>query len=354
MCVDIVIIGAGPAGASAALTFARQGRYSVLVIDKTAIPRDKPCGGAMPGAVESLLSLDLSEIVANRTTRLQLYHNYKQSIMYHTEGNQAPLLVHRRLFDAFLLRQAQNRFDGLMLKTGAEVRIIEEENNGINVVLKDGSRIQSRYVIGADGALGRTAESVGLMGDRRFAQSLEAEVIMKADAYRQFHNTMVMNYFCIPKGYGWIFPKDNAILSCGIGTWGSPINIRHYLDDFLLRSLPKEAIEAISVKGHPIPVYRGRRPIATKRVLLTGDAAALVDPISGEGIRYALHSGKIAAESISAVLEGDCSPNSIAQSYQERIESEIGMVLKRRLSFVSLAFHHQPDLFYQTYAKQLY
>ena len=352
MIYDVIIVGAGPAGASAALTLARNGSYSVLIIDKAVLPREKPCGGAMPVSVESIVELDLSRITANRTTRLQLYRNYGLGILCKTEGNGAPLLVNRREFDTFLLTEARLCSDTITLKTG-EVCYIQEEREQINVVLKDGTALRGRYLIGADGALGKTAKLLGLMKRRKFAQSMDAEIKVTKQAYEQYRDTMVMNYFCIPKGYGWIFPKNNGILSCGIGTWGSSINIRKSLDTFLLHSFGDGEIVSTSVKGYPIPVYQGRRQIATDRVMLTGDAAALVDPVSGEGIRYALQSGKIAAETVQRAL-GQSSRKSIRQIYQDRIDTEVGSYLKQRLSLVSLAFHYQPDLFYQMYTKKLY
>ncbi len=355
MQYDVIIVGAGPAGANAALEFARS-NLEVLLIEKESLPRKKPCGGAMPASAEKLLSIDISKVVKNRTKVLRQYHNYEKEIVkiLHDDTN-APILINRSEFDMFLLEQARVVGSGnLEIIDKCRVVSVGESPQMVHVVLENGKTVEAKYLIAADGALGKIAPSIGLMQKRKFAPSLDAEITTSAQYYDKHCDTMVMNYFCVPHGYGWIFPKDKNLFSCGVLTWGKALNLNKELDDFIARSFPGESIENIEVSGYPIPIYQGTEQISTQRILLAGDAAALVDPVSGEGIRFALHSGKISAIVIMEALKGDTDllSDSISQKYQKMIDEEIGKELKTKLSFASLTFHSSPDMFYKIFLKR--
>lgn len=356
MKYDVIIVGAGPAGASAALEFSKSS-LSVAVIEKESLPHDKPCGGAMPSSVERLLNLDLSEVIKNRTNILKLYHNYKDEVKSKTTGTGAPLLVNRIEFDHFLLEQALKKGTGnIVLLEGYSVESINETEKEVTVDLDNGKTLEATYLIAADGALGKVASSVGLMKKRKFAQSFDAEIETTSKYYDKYGDTMLMNYFCLPHGYGWIFPKEKNRFSCGVGTWGKPINLKEELNNFIKKSFPQGVIESIKIIGYPIPVYTGTQKISTNNVLLTGDAAGLVDPVSGEGIRFALHSGKIAASVIIKSLQGDLvsSGTTVSRAYEKEVHEKIGKELKFKLSFASLAFHSNAQMFYKTFVKKPY
>ena len=354
MQYDVVIVGAGPAGAGAALEFAGSD-LRVLVIEKESLPREKPCGGAMPPSVEKLLSIDISKVVKNRTRVQKLYQHYENEVVKKVSFEKAPLLVNRSEFDNFLLEQARAARPGnLEIMDKCRVVSVDESRDKVSVMTENGEAVEAKYLIAADGAMGKIASSIGLMRKRRFAPSLDAEITTSVKYYDKHCETMVMNYFCVPQGYGWIFPKEKNRFSCGVLTWGKVFNLKTELDDFIARSFPKESIESIEVSGYPIPIYQGSQQISTQRILLAGDAAALVDPVSGEGIRFALHSGKIAAAVITDALcnkDAESSNGSLSDNYQEVINEEIGKELKTRLTFASLAFHNNPDMFYNVFVK---
>lgn len=357
MQYDVIIVGTGPAGTSAALEFARKSDLHILIIDKETLPREKPCGGAMPSSVEILLDLDLAPVIKNRIQQLKLYHNYEDEVGSQTLNDNAPILVNRAEFDMFMLNQACGAGkEKIKVLDGVSVLSVSEKEDKIYVFLSDKTEVKTKYLIAADGALGKIASMAGLMKKRKFAQSYDAEIVTENTYYNNHKDTMLMNYFCLPHGYGWIFPKEKNIFSSGVGTWGKSINIKRELDDFINRSFPRNVIKSINVKGYPIPIYNGGKQISTNRVLLTGDAAALVDPVSGEGIRFALHSGKIAASVIIKSLEDDMELSGmiVSEEYQKEVNEKIGKELKFKLSFASLAFHSSPQMFYKAFVKKPY
>lgn len=347
MIYDVAIIGTGPAGGSAALHLANSG-LNVIILEKTELPRFKPCGGAMPGSVTNLLPIDIEPVIEARATRIKNLHAHKDPRFFSTLQSPS-LLVNRSQFDAFLIQHALEQANGsLKLREGFKVKSVEEVRTHATIYGEQQPPVQAKYIIAADGAMGRTAKCLGLNQDRHNAIAIDAELSIESSGYATESNQLTFNYYVVPKGYGWIFPKRNGFLSCGLGTW-SPwqgMNLRKDLDTFLSDSFPSYASRVIEAHGYPLPVYQGRQKIASPRVCLVGDAASLVDPISGEGIRFALHSGRLAAETIKEIIstgKGSCC------NYQHAVNRHIRPELESRLRFVNMVFLEAPDLFYQRF-----
>lgn len=131
--------------------------------------------------------------------------------------------------------------------------------------------------------------------------AIDAEVQVDPATFQAERSQVTFDLWCLPNGYGWIFPKGDH-LSCGVGSWRTPRKLPAHMDRFLARSLPPGSIRHQVRRAHPVPVFTGHRAVATRRVCLVGDAAALVDPVLGEGIHHAIFSGALAAEVISLVL----------------------------------------------------
>ena len=193
-------------------------------------------------------------------------------------------------------------------RTGAEVRSGErvldatETPEGVRVKTAK-SEYEARYLVGADGANGIVARCLGLTPQRRVAVCIEAEVTTGPRVPEAPADEVRIEFGAIPFGYGWVFPKGDH-LSIGVGGLRDKIgNPRAFYDEFLVDQDLVDAITDEKRKGYIIPIFAGgREPIASRRTLLVGDAAALVDPFLGEGIYYAIRSGQFAAEVIGGAL----------------------------------------------------
>jgi flavin-dependent dehydrogenase len=190
---------------------------------------------------------------------------------------------------------------------------MEQDESSVAVTTASGEEFHAGYLIGADGANSRVSRLAGLWRGTWTGGAIEAEVPVSDDLLRTYSDTAVFVFGTPPKGYVWVFPKANH-LSVGIGAFREHIsNMRRILE----REMGRLGIEIDGARqrGHPLPVHLRREPLRRKRVLLVGDAARLMDPLLGEGIRHAVDSGRLAAE---CVLSGNL------QGYSKRIHREIG------------------------------
>jgi geranylgeranyl reductase family protein len=350
MKYDVVIVGSGPAGANAALELATED-LSILVLEKDKIPRKKPCGGAMPSSVEKLVSIDLDSIIKNRVKDIRFYNKGQDKVDVSMQ-NESILMVDRSEFDMFLLKKAAEIAKGkLTIRDQCSLLKLEQEDTVVRSYLDNGESVTSTYLIGADGALGKTALSLSNSYRKQYAPTFDLEITTSSQYFKQHKNHMIMDYFCVESGYGWIFPKSKNRFSCGIGTWGKPLNLHKPLEKFIARYFNEDDIVSRHLKGFPIPIYKGTQNISKGRVLLAGDAASLVNPVTGEGIRFALHSGKLAAQTILKVLSSEIQVSELSNDYQQSIQEEIEQELKYKLSFEALAFHNNPELFYKKFVK---
>lgn len=293
MHYDIIIIGAGPAGSAAATALARQGR-SVLLLEKAAHPRHKSCGGGLSARLLPYLDADLKEIV-EREIRKVVFLLRKKEVSGSSEQPVA-YLVRRDRFDAYLAEKAR--------KAGAEIvencpaRDWREIPEGVEVQSRRG-RDTASFMIGADGAAGRVARKLHPHWKKQLALALEAEVPLRNQ------EEAVWIDLAVPRGYGWIFPKENGA-AIGVADFkGKVPKPQGLYSDFLGRHPRSSEAGSVPPNGCTIPIYRSAAPPLVKgRVLLIGDAGGLVDPLFGEGIFYAVRSGQMAAEAIGAAFAG--------------------------------------------------
>jgi geranylgeranyl reductase family protein len=242
------------------------------------------------------IPVDPSPVVERDVDRFELRLRYGSSFARtHTE----PLIrMTRRIrLDAFLVEQAARA--GADVREGVRVEAVQPDDGAVTARV-DGERIRAAAVVGADGANGTVAKSVGLGDGIVRGVALEANVPLDALA-SDVERTAVIELAIVPGGYGWVFPKgDHANL--GVGGWRSE---GPRLRDHLTRLARAHGIEPDTLterRGHRLPMRRLGTSPSSGRVLLVGDAAGLVDPLSGDGMYEAFVSARLAAE---AIVAGD-------------------------------------------------
>jgi geranylgeranyl reductase family protein len=301
---DAIVVGAGPAGSATAIRMARAGAR-VLLVDRARFPRDKPCGGGLSGRAVRELPVDVSPVVEDAVRTLEVRLGYRKRFERRSD---VPLILmtQRRRLDAFLAEQAA--VAGVDFRDGVTVGGLTMGPDGAALRV-DGREVTARVVVGADGVNGRIARAAGLGRGLVYGIALEGNGPLRPG--RRGRATVELGV--VPGGYGWVFPKgDHA--NYGVGGWAAE---GPRLREHLARLCDAHGVELDSLadlKGRRLPV---RRTSAARRdaVLLVGDAAGLVDPLSGDGISEALISARLAAD---AILEGRL------DTYEERLSAALG------------------------------
>lgn len=297
MRYDCAIIGAGPAGASAAYHLARRG-HSVLLLEKAALPRYKPCGGGVSPQVAQWFDFDFSPAISLKLD--QVRYTWQMGEAIEAKLNvQAPVwMVRREVFDQFLVKQAQGR--------GAEVcdrtPVTGLTNRGDQwQIHTDQGDFASRYVIAADGGKGPTAGWLGFKTRRRkLAIALEAEAYSPISHPPLLHLEMGL----VKQGYLWNFPKaDGQSIGIGVFPGGKSQGLKQCLQTYG-QSFGLDLTQWPTAI-HPLSVWQGKQRLHTERALLAGEAACLVDPFTAEGIRPSMYSGVQAAIAIHDALNGN-------------------------------------------------
>jgi geranylgeranyl reductase family protein len=291
---DVLVVGAGPAGSATALGLARGGAR-VLLADRAHFPRDKPCGGGLTGRALQHVPCDVSSVVEHVVDGFVLRAGYRRGFERRSESP-VILMTQRRRLDAFLAEQAAAA--GAEFRDGAAVDEIVPGHDSITARV-GGSRVEAAYVVGADGANGFVARTSGLGGDIRLGVALEGNVTWGALDPAPYRGTAWVELGVVPGGYAWVFPKGEHA-NLGVGGWlDEGPRLRSHLAR-LAREHDVEPGALTEVRGHRLPMRPLGSPAVRGRVLLVGDAAGLVDPLSGDGIYEAFVSARLASEAVLA------------------------------------------------------
>jgi len=277
---DVAIVGAGPAGSTAAYHLATGGA-SVLLLDKSTFPRDKPCGGGVTARAARLLPFSIEPVVEDVVDRLECGLRNRHRITRRARG---PLvyMTQRRRLDHFLLERAAD--------AGVEVREGETA---------DARELDARIVIGADGCNGASAKQLGLAEGIFHGVALEANYPHEA----RWAGAMAVEIAVIRGGYGWIFPKGDHV---NVGVGGNPeegprlrAELRRMCETY---GIDPDA--ASDIRGYRLPQRLPGSKLARGKTAVIGDAAGLVDPFTGDGMYEAFLSARLVSDAALDVLAG--------------------------------------------------
>jgi geranylgeranyl reductase family protein len=284
---DVLVVGGGPAGSTTAWRLADAGA-SVLLVDKARFPRDKPCGGGVTARAARACPVDVSPVVEEEVDLVELRFRYRDSVV-RSAAKPVIRMTQRRRLDAFLLDAAREK--------GVEVR----EGETVDV-----ASAPADFVVGADGANGTTARAFGLGADIVHGVAYEGNVPYARVGRERYARRAVVELGEIPGGYGWVFAKGDHV-NVGVGAWQSEgPRIREHLAR-VCEAHGLDPSELESLRGHRLPLRRPGTAIASERALLVGDAAGLIDPVSGDGMYECFVSSRLAADTILDVLAGRAS-----------------------------------------------
>ena len=341
--IDVLVSGAGPAGSSVARRSAELG-LSTTLLDRSAFPRDKCCAGGLLERAVRRIGVELPDSVIEKEIMgfAVMAGEHRREFRYDVRLG---VTVKRRNLDAFLVEEARRA--GVEVMEGVEARRAVEDGEGVSVETSSGT-LRCKYLAIADGVNSRLGR--GLFGPLKrgtVAAGLATDVLVKGDS----GNLAEIELFDTPtrripwKSFpvnGWIFPhRDGANLGV-VGQRRSGPELRRFVDKLVSRLEERHGtVERLELRAHSLPFrYRGR--LHTARSVILGDAAGLVNPLTGEGMGYAFAASKVASECLADALCND-DPRMLA-SYDGGCEREflkdfraamlIGPVLHRLVGVV--------------------
>lgn len=338
---DIIIIGGGPAGASAGRRAGMLG-LNTLLLEKEEFPRYKPCAGGLSNHAASYLGFELPKSVINREiTGARVL--YKDRAVEVRKDYRLSLMVSRSIFDNFLLEKAKE--SGITVHTGEKVLSCSEKPEYVEVKTLKNTYL-SKFLIIAEGVQGLLKTCVRPADTKEeYGVCMVTEVpALEEEIEKRLGKNVELHFGIAEGGYGWIFPHKNYY-SVGIG--GGAKILKHPKKRMLAFLEANGFTGEYKLHGHKIPWGGLKRKVCGSRTLLCGDSAGFVDSFSGEGLAYAIRSGQLAAEVLGEIclkkeeeLKGKMIPD--LKKYEALCQEEFGVHLKYSLMF-SRTMHKFPD-----------
>jgi geranylgeranyl reductase family protein len=289
---------------------------SVLLLDRARFPRNKPCGGGLTIRAVRQLPFSVEPVVEDVVDRVELGIGYKRR---YEQPSPKPLILmtQRARLDAYLAEQAVAA--GAEFRDATQVRRVETNGRG---ALVDG--IRGDVVIGADGANGVTARSLGLCAQPAHGVALEGNLSHADVDIDRYRGRIVIEIGTVRGGYGWVFCKRDHV-NVGVGGWEyEGPRLREHLRR-LCAAYALSADKLSSLRGFRLPIARPGSRLGRGHALVVGDAAGLVDPFSGDGIHEAFLSAGLAAETVLDLLAGRASD---LGAYEARLNAALAFQLE--------------------------
>jgi geranylgeranyl reductase family protein len=343
MKFDVTVVGAGPAGSTAAKFLSEKG-FNTLLMDKKKFPRDKPCGGGLPLRVlrqfPYVANDEIIEAYSSSGTVFSPSLNYSIQIKKNRPIISTTL---RKKFDFTLVQFAKDA--GAVFKDGFAATAVHISDGNAQVHLDNGEVVDSDVIVGADGVNSNIAKNTGLRQKRTekgvcLIQEFDVDEKTMDEYFSESRHCYIHSRFKKVRGYGWVFPKKRH-LNVGFGVIQGYRTVsqqqsllecyQQYLSLLKEQNLIPQNLPETPVKGGALPEEPLEKTYS-RRLLLIGDAAGLINPLSGEGIYYAMSSGKIAAGIIAEGFEKNDFTEHFLSKYQDRWQKvfgkEIDLILK--------------------------
>ena len=367
---DVIVVGAGPAGASAAHHLARDG-HSVILLEKSTFPRDKVCGdGLTPGAVRELISMGVPMDRADgwmRNKGLRVIGGGHEILLPWPETASFPnygMAKARTGLDAALARHAQRSGADLREATSATGPVLDERSGRITGVTvrttnPDGSRgevatLRAPVVVDAGGVSARIATAMGITRAENRPMGVAVRTYFRSPRHDDEWMESQLELWDGPRersnllpGYGWIFALGDGTVNVGLGSVSSTARATKLDYKDLFRTWMRNAPESWEftpenqvgeLRSAALPMAFNRKPHYSRGLLLAGDSGGMVSPFNGEGIGYALMAGRIAADVIAQALartSGDGHEKAL-RAYPDAMRAEIGGYYTLGRGFVKL------------------
>lgn len=336
--VDVLVIGAGPGGIAAAITASSRG-CSVVCVDKAGFPRDKTCGdGLTTSALRQLEALGLThaefeaiDAAIVRETVLVSPSGRRVTLPLPADGLHAAVITRRDL-DAALVALARRR--GVDVREHCAVEKLTVHHDEVEVLLAGGTPLRARHLIAADGHWSTVRRALEPDAPRDLG---EWHAVRQYFAEIDDDRLWVLFEGDLLPGYAWVFPLPGGGANVGYGVLRgdgrSGRDLKQLWPELLARPVMRDVLGPRAnptepVRAWPIPTRYDPARLTNGRVLFVGDAAGVVDPLTGEGIAQAIESGVLAAEAIASSGE----PAAVAARYRRAV----GRALGRDLRFASM------------------
>lgn len=318
---DLVVIGAGPAGSRAAAA-ALAGGLRVTQLDAAPFPRTKPCaGGLTPRALAALPCADVAALRGE--SRAFEFNAWRGARTVYSFRARLLAMVSRPELDRRLV-EANRAAPGFDFRPAEPVRAVEWDGRRFTVRTDRGT-VRAPQLVGADGANGVVARSLGTARPRGRAVALEV-VVPRAELASCADEVLARPCFdfgAVERGYGWVFPKEGEVCvglySLARGHRGLPGQLDAYAR---AKGLVPRSGRWPGFEAHTIPVGGHGRPPFDGPLYLVGDAAGLADALTGEGIYHALESGRIAGETAARVAAGSATPACFHAELERRVTAD--------------------------------
>ena len=338
---DAIVVGGGPAGAAAAARLAARG-CRIVLIDRASFPRDKVCGDFVgPAALAELADLGVAQTPAFRAT------SKMADLALHVDGDQLTVMgipqvgglpgygrvIPRLQLDAWILDAAREA--GATILDGRKVTAVQQAPDAITVRGQSAAgpwQLRTRLLLGADGSNSMVARTL-----RGGVPPRQDRIVAVRAYFDDVDGPASQGDVCFRSdsfpGYYWLFPAGGGSANLGVGMLTStyPQSGRN-LREMLLRLIAEDASLQYRLRGarmrgkvlgHPLTTYNPRLPLTGDRVMLLGDAAGLINPLNGEGIQYALHSARWAADIAADCLASDRLDAASLEGYQQRVHQNL-------------------------------